>query len=81
MHERLNQTALAEHLVVKDLADSLKVLDQQLLQDVRSLSADHQARRDLARKIRRSLGGPAQPLRARKIVVSSPMAVESRQCR
>jgi hypothetical protein len=45
MRERLRQTAISEQSLVKDLADSLKLLDQQLLHDVRQAAADHQARR------------------------------------
>jgi hypothetical protein len=45
MRERLRQIALTEQSLVKDLADSLKTLDQQLLLDVRQAAADHQARR------------------------------------
>jgi hypothetical protein len=45
MREHLRQTAITEQSLVRDLADSLKVLDQQLLQDVRNVAADHQIRR------------------------------------
>ena len=45
MRERLRQTAITEHSLVKDLADSLKAIDQLLLQDVRNVAADHRVRR------------------------------------
>jgi cell division septum initiation protein DivIVA len=45
MRERLSQTASTEQSLVKDLADGLKNLDQQLLQDVRKVAAEHQTRR------------------------------------
>ncbi len=45
MRERLRQTAITEQSLVKDLADSLKIFDQQLLQNVRQVAIDHQARR------------------------------------
>jgi hypothetical protein len=45
MRERVRQTAISEQSLVRDLADSLKALDQQLLRDVRQVAADHQARR------------------------------------
>jgi len=45
MRERLSQTASNEQSLVKDLADGLKSLDQQLLQDVRKVAAEHQTRR------------------------------------
>ena len=45
MRERLSQTAAGEHALVRDLSESLNALDQQLLQDVRQVAADHQGRR------------------------------------
>jgi hypothetical protein len=45
MRERLSQTATGEHALVKDLSESLNALDQQLLQAVRQVAADHQMRR------------------------------------
>src|SRR5262249_13741882 len=45
MRERLSQTAAGEHVLVNDLSDSLHTLDQQLLQAVRQVAADHQTRR------------------------------------
>jgi hypothetical protein len=45
MRQRLSQTAAGEHTLVKDLSDSLHALDQQLLQAVRQVAADHQIRR------------------------------------
>jgi hypothetical protein len=45
VRQQLSRIGEAEQVLVKDLAGSLKILDQQLLQDVRQVAADHQARR------------------------------------
>jgi hypothetical protein len=45
VREQLSQIGDTEQSLVKDLAGSLKILDQQLLQDVRQVAADHQIRR------------------------------------
>jgi hypothetical protein len=45
MRTKLSQTAEHERLLTQALSDELKRMDQQTLQSVRSLSAEHEARR------------------------------------
>ena len=45
LRARLNQIDTSERSLVEELADSLKMIDQQLLHDVRNASAEHQNRR------------------------------------
>ena len=45
MRARLNQIAEAEHTLVRALGEALSRVDQKLLQDVRSITTDHESRR------------------------------------
>ena len=45
MRQRLAQTAHTERALVQELGDALKRFDQDTLQNVRNVSAEHQARR------------------------------------
>ena len=45
MRQRLAQTAATERSLVQDLGDALKRFDQDTLQNVRNVAAEHEARR------------------------------------
>ncbi len=45
MHARLNEIANGEQALVRALGHALSRVDQQLLQDVRNITAEHEARR------------------------------------
>jgi hypothetical protein len=45
MRMRMNQQAQHESNLVSELSDALRATDHQLLQDVRTLAAEHEARR------------------------------------
>jgi len=45
MRARLSQIADSEQALVRALGEALSLVDQKLLQDVRSLTTDHEARR------------------------------------
>jgi hypothetical protein len=45
MRARLNQVTDAEQALVRALAEALSRVDQKLLQDVRNITTDHEARR------------------------------------
>ena len=45
VRQRLAQTAAAERSLVQELGDALKRFDQDTLQNVRTIAADHEARR------------------------------------
>jgi len=79
MRERLGQTAAGEHVLVRDLSDSLHALDQQLLQAVRQIAADHQTRRGTILSALRALADSVGNFRspegaAQRIVGAEPAA-------
>ena len=45
VRQRLAQTAATERSLVQDLGDALKRFDQETLQNVRNVAAEHEARR------------------------------------
>jgi hypothetical protein len=45
MHARLNDIANSEQALVRTLGDALSRVDQQLMQEVRNITAEHEARR------------------------------------
>jgi len=83
MRERLTQTAAGEHVLVKDLSDSLHALDQQLLQAVRQVAADHQTRRGTIlnelRALADSIGNFRSPDGAAQRVMGTEQATAPRQ--
>ena len=46
MRMRMNQQAQQESNLLAELSDALRSMDHQLLQDVRTLTAEHEARRE-----------------------------------
>ncbi len=75
MRERLRQTAITEQSLVRDLADSLKVLDQQLLQDVRNVSAEHQNRRGTILNELHALAGSIGTFRSTQAAAAIPQQI------
>lgn len=81
MRLRMNELASSEQGLVRALGDALSRADQRLLQDVRSLSVEHEVRRGAILKELQSLAARmgALPRRPFAALEEAPLDVSSRE--
>ena len=82
MRIRMNELATSEQGLVRALGDALSRADQKLLQDVRSVAADHEARRGAILKELQSLsarmGALPRPRESFPALTGAPLDLPSR---
>jgi len=82
VRQRLAQTADTERSLVRELSDALKRFDQETLQNVRNVAAEHEARRSgILNELQALAGSIGKFLPAREPVEPVVRAVIERQSR